>query len=267
MGVHMRKLFAITLLLVLIFSVIPAKAASSEVLRGTPQVDGVLDEIYTQSVSQSITTENQVYNSGAEYADSDVAGISYMLYDGSFVYVCTVVTCSSAIDTAGDAYIMTDGGTNPWMNDVVENWFEFDGVKKKISLDAYGKRVFGDPEVTGSEGYVGAAVITDTGYIVEFAVPYTGTAGTEIGYSLQINDKIGEGIIAIGSQTPLYYKLGSGEVTYPEPETEAPETEPAQANAPAAAAAQTSDVSLIFVFAALACSAMLIRRGVKNKPV
>lgn len=248
----MKKFLALLILGLFVFSAIPANAAATDVLKGTPQIDGVLDEIYTQSVSYSITTENQVYNSGAEYADTDIKGTTYILYDGKYVYTCTVVTCSSKIDTAGDAYITTDGGTNPWMNDAAENWFELDGTKYKISLDAYGKRLFGDPEVKGTEGYIGVAKITDTGYVIELAVPYAGKADVQIGYTLQVNDLIGTGIVAIGSQTPVYYKLSATEVTYPKPETAAPTTEaPAEVTTVVTTAAQTADITAVLVLVSL----------------
>lgn len=260
----MKKFFALLILCLMVLSVIPANAASTEVLKGTPTVDGILDEIYTQSVSQSITTDNQVYNSGAEYADSDYKGTAYLLYDGKFLYACSVVTCSAKIDSAADDYISTD--VNPWMNDIAENWFELDGAEKiKVSLDAFGKRVFGTPELTGSEGIVGAATITDTGYIVELAIPYAGTAGAEIGYALQLNDLIGEGILAIGSQTPVYYKLNATEVTYPVPETEAPVTEAPAAETAApvvvTAAAQTADImGIVMLVSVVALAGAVISR-------
>lgn len=257
----MKKFFALLILCLMVLSVIPANAASTEVLKGTPTVDGILDEIYTQSVSQSITTDNQVYNSGAEYADSDYKGTAYLLYDGKFIYACSVVTCSAKIDSAADDYISTD--VNPWMNDISENWFSLDGAANiKISLDAYGKRVFGAPELTGSEGIVGAATITGTGYIVELAIPYAGAAGAEIGYALQLNDLIGEGILAIGSQAPVYYKLSATEVTYPVPETEAPVTEApaAETEAPVVvpAAAQTADIMGIVMLVSVAALAGVV---------
>ncbi len=260
----MKKFLALLILCIMVLSVIPANAASTEVLKGTPTVDGILDEIYTQSVSQSITTENQVYNSGAEYADSDIKGTTYLLYDGKFIYACSVVTCSAKIDSAADDYIASD--VNPWMNDVSENWFELDGAAKvKITLDAYGKRLFGTPELTGSEGIVGAATITDTGYIVELAVPYAGVAGAEIGYSLQLNDLIGEGIIAIGSQTPEYYKLSASEVTYPVVETEAPVTEApvVEEAVPVVVteAAQTADITgIVILVSVIALAGVVISR-------
>ncbi|MHB1154186.1 MAG: sugar-binding protein [Eubacteriales bacterium] len=260
----MKKFLALLILCLMVLSVIPANAASTEVLKGTPTVDGILDEIYTQSVSQSITTENQVYNSGAEYADSDYKGTTYLLYDGKFLYACAVVTSSAKIDAAAEDYVMSDA--NPWMNDVCENWFEIDGGEKiKVSLDAYGKRLFGTPELTGSEGIVGAATLTDTGYIVELAIPCASAAGAEIGYALQLNDLIGEGILAIGSQTPEYYKLSAAEVTYPVVETEAPVTEApvVEEAAPVVvtAAAQTADITgIVILVSVIALAGVVISR-------
>lgn len=248
----MKKLTAVLVLCSAMLLLIPAYAGAEEVLIGTPVVDGVLDEIYTQSVSQSITTDNQVHNDGAEYTDSDIKGTAYLLYDEKYLYAITVVTCSSDIDSADNDYVMTDA--NPWMNDVSENWIHLGAAETiKVSLDAYGKRMFGTPEITGSEGYIGAATITATGYIVEIAIPYTGAAGTEIGYALQLNDKIGEGILAIGSQIPVYYKLSASEVTYPAPETEAAEIQAPEPDpqAPATPAAQTADAAGILMLISL----------------
>lgn len=228
---------------------LPMNAADGEVKKGTPVVDGILDEIYFQSHSYTVTIENPVYNEGAEYADAaDTAAVTYMLWDDQYVYVCSVVTDSTLLSVGKDTL---DAADYTWQNDVCEMWWNVDGNINLVNLDAFGYRMTGSPTVTGSEGYIAKSTMDKTSYIVEFAYPYANKAGNTFCYSTQINNiLVGDAtkIICIGAQKAAFeFILSADEVIYPEPETEAPEIEALPDSVPIVeiTATQTGDIAVI----------------------
>ena len=62
--------------------VIPAQAADVTALKGTPEIDGVIDEIYTQSGSLKTDSSLFVWATGDDAkAASDATAQTYFLYD------------------------------------------------------------------------------------------------------------------------------------------------------------------------------------------
>lgn len=271
----MRKstLFIAVLLIAFQFVIValPVSASDGDVKKGTPVVDGVLDENYLQSYSYKITTENPVYNAGVEYTDAaDTTATSYFLWDDKYIYVCTVVTDSTLLSVGKD---VLDAADYTWQNDVCEMWWNVDGTQYLVNLDAFGLRMTGSPTVTGSEGYVAKSTMDKNSYIVEFAYPYSNKAANTFNYSTQINNILAEDaskIICIGAQKAVYqFTLSSTEVTYPEPEKEATEIPITEATVEVATAdetesAQTADIAVITSVITLAVSAFVILKSKKK---
>ena len=224
----MKKLSALLLAILLVLSLITGVSAQSDkILMGTPVVDGVLDEIYKQSVAVQL---GEPFHTTGDSLDTDATATAYLLYDADNLYVCVVVNDDDILLREKE-YI--ESGDNPWENELVEIWVDEEmlGDKTKISLDPEATRIFGSPDPLGLVGETkGAATKGDKSYTVEFAIPLMekGTEGKTYGFSLQVNDLFPDGhVVAIGSQAPEEYTFG-GPVVLPEPEPEPEPEEPAE---------------------------------------
>jgi Domain of unknown function (DUF1083). len=262
----MKKPFAVLMILALILSLsVATNAQSDKVLKGTPTVDGVLDEIYNQSVE--VTLGEAFYSTNNDNT-TDVTGKAYLLYDSGYFYVCVVVNDDDIL-SRDDAYIKDT--PNAWENELVEIWVDegMSGSKTKLSMDASNKRLFGDPDPYGLVATTKAvAVKGDKSYTVEYAIPLAtaGAEGATYGFSLQVDDLFPDNhVVALGSQEPEEYTFGGAVVP---PETEAPATEAPVVETPVVettdtvAAPQTSD---FVAYAVLALGAAVALLSVKKK--
>ena len=231
--------------------VIPAQAADVTALKGTPEIDGVIDEIYTQSGSLKTDSSLFVWATGDDAkAASDATAVTYFLYDDDYFYFATEVKDGTLVDT---------GIINNWQADAVEHWINFDGVKaSKISCDAFNTSIYGS-DYTDFDKCIAATTQGDGSYVVEIAIPIGDfTTGDVVPFSIQINDFFeaeATNGVAWGSQkTDNNLTLSADEVTYPEPEVvdePAAETEPTEA-------AQTSDMGIAAAVLALCAAAVVI---------
>lgn len=221
---------------------IPTHAAEYKALTGTPTVDGKLDDIYTQS--QFIETSNKskkIWSSGTGADKSDAAAKTYVLHDDDYVYFCTVVKESTIVDC---------GIKSNWQSDAVELWIKFDGAnKKKVSVDAFGTKIYGD--ITDTSKYKFAVTRSDSQYITELAIPKADFKKEPVGISVQINDfleKEATNGAAWGSQgAEDTINLSADKVVVKKVETPKTDT-----------AAQTADAGIIASIAAMAASAAVI---------
>ena len=158
---------------------IPTHAAEYKALTGTPTVDGKLDEIYTQSqVIETSNKSHKIWSSGTGADKSDAVAKTYALHDDNYVYFCTVVKESTIVDC---------GIKTGWQSDAVELWIKFDGAnKKKVSVDAFGTKVYGD--ISDTSKYKYAVTREDGQYTVELAIPKADFKKVPVAVSVQIND-------------------------------------------------------------------------------
>ena len=271
----MRKIvrlisMAVVLLMLVSFSV-ASSAASTEILKGTPVIDGIIDEIYTQSLAIPVgegTDGIGFYSTAADSAaQTDLGGTIYLLWDDKFLYICSDVKDGDVLSAADD-YVTTD--PNPWMNDATEHWVDLlTGAAVKCSVDAFAKRVFGNNETDFDfASIVKAATQGNGGYITEIAIPLPAVKeGDEIGYKNQTNDYNAEGtVVAVaanydgeGTQAPIYYKLGKA-VVMPEPEPEVVEVAEVETNP------ETTDVNVMFyIFGAISFLGMVVIKTSKKE--
>jgi hypothetical protein len=254
----------VALIMVMVLSV-PSFGASTEILKGTPVIDGKIDEIYSQSLAIPIGegTGGVGFYSTAPTADTDVTGTVYLLWDDKFLYACADVKDGDVL-SAGDEYINAEA--NPWINDATENWVDLlTGTPTKISTDAFAKKVFGNNDTDFDFANIQkAATQGNGGYITEIAIPLPVVKeGDELGYKIQVNDYAADAtVVALaanygeGNQGVVFYKLGKA-VVMPEPEPEV--VEEADENP------GTSDMSDIFyvVATALALGLFIIMKNAK----
>lgn len=254
----MKKLTALLMVGLLAGAMmVPAAAdGTNEILKGTPVVDGVLDDIYLQSAATIQPDEafgpyvwgdyaGELYNNGR----------SYLLWDEDFLYVCTVmedITPFSAGEGAG------------WQNDCSEHWFNDELYAYKVHIAADGNFFLGS-DADGITPYdfeasVSAAQWTDdTHFCTEIALPLNNlAAGREFTYRLQYNN-------IVGSDTSAGYAINTGDAVYvcsaaevvlTAPETEAEtEAETVSEAVVETAAPQTFDVGVIAAVVAVVSAA------------
>ncbi|MDF2685958.1 MAG: beta,4-xylanase [Clostridia bacterium] len=251
----------IALIMVVTFSM-TSFGASTEILKGTPVIDGKIDEIYSQSLAIPIGegTEGVGFYSTGASTDTDLSGTVYLLWDDKFLYACADVKDGDVL-SAGDEYINAEA--NPWINDATEHWIDLlTGAAIKISTDAFAKRVFGNNDTDFDFVNVSkAATQGNGGYITEIAIPLSVAVkeGDELGYKIQVNDYAADAtVVALsanygeGNQGVVYYKLGKA-VVMPEPEPEPEVVETVKENA------ETSDISEIYyIFAAFLSLGLIV---------
>ncbi len=250
----MKKLASLLMAgLLAVAMIAPASAAgANEILKGTPELDGALDDIYLQSAVYTI--ESDVVNyawGGAEIQDFSEAA-SYFLWDDNYLYICTVNADDTPVALTGE---------KTWMNDAAEMWFIDEGLHHKIHAAADGNFFLGgDKDGQTAYDFAGAKSVanyTDDGWCIEVALPMNAlAAGKEFSYTLQVNNCLDDGAAAgsaSGSQNADYgMKCVAEEVVLPEPETEA-EVVDVVVDAPAAP--QTFDAGIVAAVAAIVSAA------------
>lgn len=207
----MKKLIGSLGLVASLLLAATASAAVTQVMKGSPVIDGKKDAIYDKTIAIPLNFENKVFCgssvdwSAAPDETSDARGTSYLMYDDNFFYVYGEVTDDDVIKNEES----TAPENNPWDHDAFENWFDIgDGVVKG-SVSPFVNYAFGND---AAESYKWASVKTAKGYSIEMAVPRTGfKAGDTISYVLQLNDYGKDGYIrCYGAQAGgvVEYTLG-----------------------------------------------------------
>lgn len=196
-------------------NVVEEPAELPEILKGTPTVDGKLDDMYKQSLSMEQGKDPAIWVSNAGDPD-DVKATVYFLHDGEFLYVCAVVTGDSAI---------IDTEASGWACDGVDVWFltpaaPSDATRTKITLDAFGQAYDADNKYIGDHEnglnvdlskIEKAAVRTENGYVTEakIPVPYASESEGTIAINLQLNNIYAyDAASGNGSATPNDGKFG-----------------------------------------------------------
>ncbi len=236
----MKKLSIVLAILTLAaLFVMPTSAAGTDILYGTPELDGVIDEMYTLSASYDALDTGWKYESGATLADnSEFAATTYYLWDDDYIYMAVEVTDATPNHVAE----ATVKAGYQWQNDVAEFWVFQNDVMGQFNFDAagYGIGVGGAASFT-STGCEGAATMTDDGYIVEVKMPNELAAGDTVKLMTQVNNAVDstlKALVCIGGQKDkvVEYTL-SDEEAYIEVVEEAPATDAAATTETATATA------------------------------
>ena len=224
---------------------VPAHAADVEALTGTPKIDGVLDEIYTQS--GTIVTTDSFWPWGEDMTKTAPSATSYFLHDDKYVYICTVVNDEIIVDTE------LPGN---WQADGVEHWFiTKDGAKEHVSHDAFDKYLYGGSTVATEDNCKYKSTHGDKTYTVEMAIPLDvfEITNNELSLSIQFNDVFtedGANGIAYGSQA------ADQTLALSDKAVEVKAEEPAKTDD--GAAADTADMGLVLSAVAMGASALVI---------
>ncbi len=270
---------AALLVTVILFSLLLTCNVSAEnvttILKGTPTIDGQLDEIYLES--GKLELDNHGFYTWGDVTEFDMRATAYFLWDYDYLYCCTVVTDDDVLDVGADNY--ADPLPNDyWMAEAVEVWYdEGDGIWKS-HIDAYGRYFYVEDTGRGAmasfsqEDVKYTVTQTAKGYIVEYAMPMAGLeAGHTFGTSLQVDDLVkadkSQGYASGSQSADVVMTLSADEAKVAVPETEAPataapETAAPSVDTPALAAPATFDLGLIAAAGALvsALGAALLKK-------
>ncbi|MDK2806158.1 MAG: endo,4-beta-xylanase [Thermoanaerobacterium sp.] len=159
--------------------VLSKSAQIATAIYGTPVIDGKVDDIWNNV--EAISTNTWVLGSNGATATAK------MMWDDKYLYVLAVVTDEN----------LNKSSVNPYEQDSVEvfvdqnndktTYYENDDGQYRVNYD--NEQSFGGS--TNSNGFKSATSLTQSGYIVEEAIPFTAiipSNGTIIGFDLQVND-------------------------------------------------------------------------------
>ncbi|AEF17757.1 Cellulose 1,4-beta-cellobiosidase [Thermoanaerobacterium xylanolyticum LX-11] len=159
--------------------VLSKSAQIATAIYGTPVIDGKVDDIWNNV--EPISTNTWVLGSNGATATAK------MMWDDKYLYVLAVVTDPN----------LNKSSVNPYEQDSVEvfvdqnndktTYYENDDGQYRVNYD--NEQSFGGS--TNSNGFKSATSLTQSGYIVEEAIPWTSITpsnGTIIGFDLQVND-------------------------------------------------------------------------------
>ena len=161
---------------------VSAAQVSGEVLYGTPVLDGVMDELYTASASFELDNPN--FYVWGDCTGTETTAKGYFLWDENYLYYAVEVQ---------DATPATAGPEAGWQDDCVEMWFMDEYITYKVHTASSGRHFLG-ADADGKTPYdfsasQAFATATDTGYVVEVALPFNKLAADRtFSVALQVCD-------------------------------------------------------------------------------
>lgn len=169
------------------YVVFDKEAKLLKVKYGTPEIDGEIDNIWVSAEE----AKTEVWVSGTSGSTAKFR----TLWDDDYLYVIAEVTDN----------LLSKKSANAYEQDSIEIFIDQNNNKSTAyESDDYQIRVNFDNEPSYNpdkpEGFTSATSITETGYIVEAAVPFTVSkdevkAGAVLGFDLQVNnDEDGDGV-------------------------------------------------------------------------
>ncbi len=273
----MKKILALTALLMAasMVSALPASAAvvtADSIKKGTPVIDGELDEIYRQSAMFQLEESDigVVYSTYDGEYDHNAA--AHFLWDEEYLYMYIYVADNDTV-THGQDYI-TENGNAAWQNDAVETWFLINEESMfKVHNDAYGYTMFAAAE-TGSTGGIYTpeimfdiensiykAIPSNNGYAIEVAFKPLEAfkADSTIQFCVQVNDiqdETASTIYCSGAQdpTPYMFTLSAEEAVIETPEVPVEDT----GDAPVESAPVTADAGIVAAMGLMAAAAGIV---------
>lgn len=172
------------------FFTFPASGAAGDIPYGSPRIDGEMDDLYRHSVC--LTVQEESFYSWGNGSDNEIRAECRMLWDKSFLYLCTVVTDPAILSVGkGDAAGCRE-------NDGILCWFTDGNATFSVQADPFGY-TFSVADGTSTfdikNAICAVRAYPESGYyVIEMALPFSSLEeGREIGISLQVNDLAEEG--------------------------------------------------------------------------
>ena len=192
----MKKIISVLIVTLLLLGMIPASAAydtkTTQAIKGTPVIDGVMDSIWQQANEVNVNLVNQTLIP----SNSTTTAKAYTMWDDNYFYFLAVVTDTDVWATGGEGEevdsveIAIDETNNKSGQNNVNTTNTAIGVFRVGTNDSQISG-FGGKFTTEQSNIKGKSTMTDTGYIVEMAIPWTTITPAEgaiIGMEIQIND-------------------------------------------------------------------------------
>ncbi len=181
---------------------------TSEILIGTPEIDGQVDAIYLESY-RYVLPKGENLNYATSYDEAEVmmentAGTVYYLYDDTYLYACAVI-CDETIMSRGEEWRYQT--TWPWNDDGAELYYAFSSEHMfAIHTDAMGIRSVVDEKIWGTnhstakiyhdspKNDYATSIPAQNIYIIEIRVALDEGmgAGDTVGLFLEIDDRYSE---------------------------------------------------------------------------
>ena len=252
----LSKIFCIIAVFAMIVSMfaITASADVIELMKGTPDIDGVLDDIYLDSAVYEYKAEEAFGffllsdRGGAEGVPINIDMNAYMLYDKDFLYVCFVGYDDDPrpLSAKDDDYAKED---IYYRNDHIAFFFTINDVLEMVKTSFVAEfDIAVLTEGIDAEEFVSVGTMEDGHFVVEWAIPYTLNDGDVLKVNIEMADRISEedferssyGVrhgqgydycdefIVIGE-----YAVAAGESEEPEAPVEEPEAPVEEPEAPA----------------------------------
>ena len=152
---------------------------------GTPVIDGTADEAWDK------VTETRMIN--AAHGDHGASGVFKTMWDENNLYVLVTVTDENLDDTSVNDH--EQDSVEFFINESHEKPDGYEEGDAQYRVNYKNKQSFGSG-TPDKENFKTAVELTDTGYVVEAAIPLktiTGKTGTVVGFDVQINDSHGGG--------------------------------------------------------------------------
>lgn len=153
---------------------------------GTPAIDGEPDELWDS------VPETRMIN--AAHGDHGASGVFKTMWDENNLYALVTVTDSDLDDTSENAH--EQDSVEFFINESHQKLDGYEEGDAQYRVNYKNVQSFGSG-TPDTENFNTAVKLTDTGYIVEAAIPLKmiqGKVGTVVGFDVQINDSHGSGV-------------------------------------------------------------------------
>ena len=146
---------------------------------GTPVIDGEIDDVWNTTTAYSVNKQLTAWEGAT--------GTVRILWDDDYIYVLMEVTDS----------VLNNKNSSSYQQDSIELYLDqqndktgFYGTDDGQYRVSYTNSVSYGTVPDNSDGFISATTTTDTGYIVEAAIPLMVApySGREMGFDCQIND-------------------------------------------------------------------------------
>lgn len=245
----------------------------TEAIKGTPTIDGKMDDIWKKANK----IEANLVNKTLIPSESTTTAECYTMWDDNYFYFIGIVK---------DSAVHEEGGTAKEDVDSVELGFDELNSKKSENVPAGDPAAgsfrvgvngelsgFGDKFTNAGDKFKGAATKTDTGYIVEMAIPFdklTPEEGKVVSMEVQINDNMEgkgrSGLVTWNSDKCLGWQSSEaqGEVKLVAAPAEGGDSEPdSKPTPPTGDALPVAAAGLLVLSVATAAGTALVKKGRK----
>ena len=174
-----------------------SKGKITEAVKGTPVIDGKIDDVWAKA---KVVNADQV-NKTLIPSSTTTTGKVRTMWDENFFYILAEVKDSAVFTKATEGAGSEDKDSIEFQIDEANNKSGTNNVQAGNKAAGCFRVGTNDSEISGfgdmfdavKAKIQGKSVVTDTGYIVEMAIPWSTikpAAGTKIGMEAQINDNL-----------------------------------------------------------------------------